>query len=192
MEVALNNEVVDEQNAKSVQQSIAPPSPPRPIPLNPIQLAHRRRKANLEVKSLDSTTVSQLQRKYYQVFREPTRNRNKAALKKKIAAQILYRAEGGLLGKLFPVDESSPEGAEATSVQFWDPRLPPPGCTLTRNFQGKDYVVRILEDGGFELDGQRFEKLSHVANHIAGGHWNGFLFFKQALDEYQRKSRGEQ
>jgi hypothetical protein len=61
-----------------------------------------------------------------------------------------------------------------------DPRLPRPGTIIVRQYRGRDYRVRILEDG-FEYDGGFYPSLSKVAGVITGTNWNGFLFFKRAL-----------
>ena len=57
-----------------------------------------------------------------------------------------------------------------------DPRLPLPGTLLAREFQGRDIVVKVL-DNGFEFDGRRYKSLSAIAKEVTGSKWNGFLFF---------------
>ncbi len=57
-----------------------------------------------------------------------------------------------------------------------DPRLPLPGTLLAREFQGRDIVVKVL-DNGFEFDGRRYKSLSAIAQEVTGSKWNGFLFF---------------
>lgn len=62
-----------------------------------------------------------------------------------------------------------------------DPRLPPAGVVLTREYKGVHHEVTVLAEG-FVHNGQHFGSLSKVAKHIAGGtSWNGYLFFKSAL-----------
>ena len=61
-----------------------------------------------------------------------------------------------------------------------DQRLPRPGTIIVRRYRGRDYRVRILEDG-FEYDGGFYPSLSRVASAITSTNWNGFLFFKSAL-----------
>jgi hypothetical protein len=36
----------------------------------------------------------------------------------------------------------------------------------------------IVRDNGFEFDGRHFKTLTAVAEHITGGHVNGYRFFK--------------
>ena len=57
-----------------------------------------------------------------------------------------------------------------------DPRLPPPGTQLTREFRGRTIVVDILEDG-FLCNGRRYKSLSAIATAVAGGNRSGFVFF---------------
>jgi hypothetical protein len=57
-----------------------------------------------------------------------------------------------------------------------DPRLPAPGTTLTRTFNGKELKVEVL-DAGFRHDGKVWRSLSAIAKAVSGTSWNGFLFF---------------
>lgn len=57
-----------------------------------------------------------------------------------------------------------------------DFRLPKSGDVLSRYYQGREIVVRVLESG-FEYEGRRFRSLSAIAKSITGAHWNGLLFF---------------
>lgn len=57
-----------------------------------------------------------------------------------------------------------------------DPRIPPPGTVLVRQFGDRDYRVTVTDEG-FMLGRHRYRSLSAVAKAITGKHWNGFLFF---------------
>src|ERR1700693_2651926 len=57
-----------------------------------------------------------------------------------------------------------------------DPRLPPPGTYLEREYKGRRVIVRVLVNG-FEFDGQVYRSLSAIAQEATGTKWNGFLFF---------------
>jgi hypothetical protein len=62
-----------------------------------------------------------------------------------------------------------------------DPRLPKVGATITREYKGKQYLVRCL-DAGFEYKGKLYKSLSRVAMEITGAKAiNGYLFFECAL-----------
>ena len=57
-----------------------------------------------------------------------------------------------------------------------DARLPKPGTTLSREWHGKKYLVKVL-DSGFEFGGKPYRSLSAVAGAICGQIVNGFLWF---------------
>ena len=50
------------------------------------------------------------------------------------------------------------------------------GATLRREWQGREVVVRVTDDG-FDWDGRTFRSLSAAATAIAGSRWNGPRFF---------------
>ena len=150
-----------------------------------------------QLAALREMTVGQLREKYREVFSEPSRSRNKDYLRKKIAWQIQANAEGGLspralakieeLGPLAPVrwrhplgkvdlGGPPPEQPSATEAPSRDPRLPAPGATITRSFNGEEHRVLVL-DKGFEYQGSRYRSLSKIAKEISGTNWNGFLFW---------------
>lgn len=64
------------------------------------------------------------------------------------------------------VAKALPPKAEATKPR--DPRLPAPGTTVTRVFNGKTLTLKALADGGFEFDGQRFGSVSGAAKKACG------------------------
>ncbi len=51
-----------------------------------------------------------------------------------------------------------------------------PETILAREYQGRDIVVKVL-DNGFEFEGRRYRSLSAIAREVTGTKWNGFLFF---------------
>jgi hypothetical protein len=57
-----------------------------------------------------------------------------------------------------------------------DPRIPPLGETVTREYRGRTVRVKILASG-FEWDGRVYGSLSAVAWHATGTRWNGYAFF---------------
>ena len=64
----------------------------------------------------------------------------------------------------------------ATPTKQQDPRLPPPGTVLTRNYKGANHRVVVLEDG-FKYQTRHYAHLSTIAKVIAGTTWSGFRFF---------------
>ncbi len=63
-----------------------------------------------------------------------------------------------------------------------DPRLPPPGTYLEREYKGRRVIAKVL-DGGFEFDGEIYRSLSAIAHKVTGTKWNGFLFFNLTSTE---------
>ena len=152
-----------------------------------------------EVQGLSRMTVGELRDKYLEVFGEETRSYHKEFLRKRIAWRIQALAEGDLSERARrraeelandadlrtraprdPVASGSSEVKARTATgrisPSRDPRLPLPGTLLAREFQGRDIVVKVL-DNGFEFDGRRYKSLSAIAKEVTGSKWNGFLFF---------------
>jgi len=65
-----------------------------------------------------------------------------------------------------------------------DPRLPPPGTYLEREYKRRQIIVKILVNG-FEFDGEIYRSLSAIASEVTGTKWNGFLFFSLTSREEQ-------
>ena len=152
-----------------------------------------------EVQSLERMTVGELKEKYLDVFDEETRSNNKPFLQKRIAWRIQALAEGDLSERArkrakelardadlrirAPRDPAKPGSAEARARSVknrlssaHDPRVPLPGVLLHREYQGRDIVVRVLDEG-FEFEDRRYTSLTAIACEVTGGKWNGFVFF---------------
>ncbi len=54
--------------------------------------------------------------------------------------------------------------------------IAPIGTKIIKTYKGKDYVIRVLENG-FDLDGQHFKTLSGMAKKITGMKISGNMFF---------------
>jgi hypothetical protein len=166
-----------------------------------------------EIQQLSRMTVRELREKYIEIFGEETRAFHKEFLRKRIAWRIQVLAEGDLTERArrraeelandadlrirTPRDPlgkyAEPEKARTTTSHISnarDPRLPLPGTFLSREFQGRDIVVKVLDDG-FEYDGRRYTSLSAIAQEITGTKWNGFLFFGIADNTASRQGSRE-
>ena len=53
--------------------------------------------------------------------------------------------------------------------------IAPVGTKIIKNYKGKDYVIRVL-DNGYDLDGQYFKTLSSIAKKITGMKISGNVF----------------
>jgi hypothetical protein len=67
-----------------------------------------------------------------------------------------------------------------------DRRLPCFGTLLTRQFENRTIVVKVLENG-FEYQAQRYRSLSAVAGEVTGTRWNG-LRFVALMERRDRRS----
>lgn len=154
-------------------------------------------KVTLEIAALQDKTVSQLVQRYEEVFKEECRSRNKQYLIRRIAWRLQANEEGGLsraaLKKAAELSEDaetrvtaprkhSNDGVklvvpEPTAFVDWDPRLPPPGNIVERQYKGKMIRVIVLKEG-FEYEGRRYKSLTAIAKEVSGSHCNGFLFFR--------------
>jgi hypothetical protein len=153
-----------------------------------------------EIEGLRRLTVGGLRDKYRDVFGEESRSNHKDFLFRRIAWRLQANAEGGLSERArrraleiandadlrirAPKDFGSSGGVPGrtavTTIRAGgggrDSRLPMAGTLLTRDFKGRTYIVKVLDDG-FEYDGRQYRSLSAIAIEITGTRWNGFLFF---------------
>jgi len=152
-----------------------------------------------EIEGLRRLTVGGLRDKYREVFDEESRSNHKDFLFRRIAWRLQANAEGGLSERArrraleiandadlrirAPKEFGSGDAAHRNAVTAIsavggsrDNRLPAAGTLLTRDFKGRTYVVKVLDDG-FEYEGRQYRSLSAIAGEITGTRWNGFLFF---------------
>lgn len=154
--------------------------------------------------AVESMNVPALRAKYREVFKEDSRSNNGPYLRKRIQYRLQEIAYGGLSERArarikelvvdtpfrrrgFPIAKgmaaaapgastSEPAAPAANPATKRDPRLPPPGTTLRRQY-GTDLHIVVVEENGFVFRGQRHETLSKIARLITGTSWNGFTFF---------------
>ena len=165
-----------------------------------------------EIDELSLMTVGQLRQRYLEVFGEESRSNHKQFLFRRIAWRIQALAEGGLserarrraleiandadlriraprtkLGQDATWDPKLSVSRKVAGVL--DPRLPPPGTYLEREYNGRRVIVKVLVDG-FEFDGEIYRSLSAIAHEATGTKWNGFLFFN--LTSTEEKPNGKE
>jgi hypothetical protein len=145
--------------------------------------------------ALKKMTVTELRRKYAEVFGEPTRSHHREFLVRRIAWRLQAQEEGDIserarkraseiandadLRTRPPDTEHEPAGPVVTGrirLAPHDDRLPLPGALLTREYRGRRIDVRVLPKG-FEYEGEVYRSLTAVAKAVTGSHWNGHLFF---------------
>jgi hypothetical protein len=152
------------------------------------------------VSELRRMSVTELRRRYAEVFGEQTRSHHKDYLIRRIAWRVQANAEGGLperarrrameiaddadLRMRAPGPARPSAGVPASHDPVAtcrlevpsDERLPMPGALLTREYKGRTISVRVLPNG-FDYEGTVYRSLSAVAQVVTGAHWNGYLFF---------------
>ena len=156
-----------------------------------------------EVATLERLSVGQLRQRFTELFGETTKASNRTWLVKRIVWRIQALAEGDLserarqrAAKLTrdadlrlnpPQCKANPSTPPPEPVRLpapVDQRLPPPGTILTRPYKGQLVQVQVLPDG-FAYAGRVFASLSAVAKAITGSHTNGYLFFRNTLNNHK-------
>ena len=155
--------------------------------------------ATTQISKLRRMDLKELQAEYERVFEKPSKSRNREWLFKVIAKKIQDNVEPESANKpvalptLIAKFEKKPrtrsrnitkksakksEGKKTRvkAIGERDKRLPKSGTTLSREWHGKKYLVKVL-DQGFEFGGKPYRSLSGVAKQISGQIVNGFLWF---------------
>lgn len=158
-----------------------------------------------ELAALDRMSTSDLAERYRELYGQPCRTRHREYLIRKVAWRIQANAEGDLserarkraaelandaeirvmapktlicppqVGETVTVTRQlSPEEDKPN-----DPRMPPPGTAVVRQYKGRTIRAVVLDDGqSVEWNGERFRSLSALANRITRSHMSGFRFFR--------------
>jgi hypothetical protein len=152
-----------------------------------------------EIEELSRMTVKQLRQKHLEVFGEESRSFNRQFLFRRIAWRVQALAEGGLSERAHrraleiandaDLRIKAPKTAFKKDVMLdrnlsasrkvageLDPRLPPIGTHVEREYKGRPIIVKVLVDG-FEFSGRQYRSLSAIATEVTGTKWNGYAFF---------------
>lgn len=153
-----------------------------------------------QIDALQRMTTSELADRFAALHGYPCRTRHRAYLVRKIAWRVQADAEGDLTERarrraeeladdaqvrvmaprtlVCPPQQGPPTTAHrGLSENHDDPRVPPVGSAIVREYKGRTIRVLVLSDG-FEWEGERYRTLSAVAKGITGSHINGFRFFR--------------
>lgn len=154
-----------------------------------------------QVVALNQMTVAQLRERWQEVFGEPTTQRHKQYLVKRIAWELQRRESGQELSpeakqRLYELQEefrnSPPEtwfkGARHNRPQAAPaqarrrtarpaPATPKQGAVLTRDYKGRQVTVTVRGEREFEWNGEIYSSLSAAAKAITGSHCSGNAFF---------------
>lgn len=157
---------------------------------------HAKFEVGKMAKELRACTVEQLQRRYAEVFGEPTRVKHKDHLIKRILWRMQAMREGDLSER---ARRRAKELAQDAEIRLYAPRptstppspgtvvtaafdlgrpssFPKPGSVLRREYKGGVVIVKVLPKG-FEHDGEVYRSLTAIAQKVTGSHWNGVSFF---------------
>src|SRR5712692_7839758 len=126
-----------------------------------------------EIDGLRQQSVGKLKLKYREVFGQESRSNHKQFLVRRLAWRLQANAEGDLserarqraarLAQEADLRIRAPQSFLKELAQGnRDPRLPPAGTRLTRQFQGHTVAVEVLEQG-FRYQQQVYRSLSAVA-----------------------------
>jgi len=152
-----------------------------------------------QVHALSGMTVNELREKWQEIFGEPTQQRHRVYMIKRLA----WKLQEDQLPKLTPEQEARiaehRRELEALPPTAWFPgagrrkrapvapqvrpraglshRALSAGTVLTRAYKGREIAVKVLDSGRFEYEGRVYRSLSAIATEAAGSNWNGWVFF---------------
>jgi DUF2924 family protein len=164
---------------------------------------YRKGTVRYQINALMGDSVGKLREKYLDVFGHESRSNHKQFLVRRIAWRLQANAEGDLSERarelaMLLAEEADlrirapeffvREVSRSASKHQGDPRLPPPGTRLIREFRGQNISVEVLEKG-FRYQDDIYKSLSSVARKVTGAQWNGFLFF--GLESSSAEQRDE-
>lgn len=147
-----------------------------------------------QINRLREMTLNELRTEWENVFGEPTKQRHRVYLWKRLARKLQEEQ----LPKLTAEEETTVAGYRKQIRQMppeqWflgkqrgrgekarrparDRRIPPPGSAVRREFKGQEVVVKICDEG-FEYDGVVYRSLSAAVREVTGySSVNGLAFF---------------
>lgn len=149
-----------------------------------------------QIARLQTLTHPELQAKWRELYEAPPPPVwNRPFLLRRLAYRIQELAFGGLpeetKRELERIAEADAQARPARKKDAENPRgrgLPVVGTRLVRRWQGRDYEV-VVNLGGYEFEGARYNSLSAIAKKITGTHWNGRAFFGLGKDEQKKTAK---
>lgn len=146
-----------------------------------------RNDVDQEIASLQSASTKDLHKKWQRLFnRLVPRGFSRDLVIRRLAHTLQEKAIGGLAPvhrrRLVTLSRQLAENNLAALDTGPGPR---PGSKLIREWQGRTYMVNVLEDG-FEHEGKRYGSLSKLAREITGTRWSGPRFFGLKKPEADR------
>ncbi len=153
-----------------------------------------------QIEALKTMNGTQLKAAYIEVFDERPHSHRHDWLRGRIAWGIQAKAERGMSHRFIehglehadlselrvsaprsttqpPRTESQPKAVPSIECSERDPRIPPPGSVLERDFQGRRISITVLAHG-FEWNGQVFASFTKALKTAIGKSYSPFAFFK--------------
>ena len=122
--------------------------------------------------AMDMNALKALWKDLYDI--EPPKS-NRTFLIRRLSYRIQEIAYGGLTPETKKRIQRLKHDPNAGAAKR-DRSLPPTGTMITREYQGVEHRVTVLDDG-FEYQGRRYSNLSVIARVITGTRWSGPVFF---------------
>jgi hypothetical protein len=127
--------------------------------------------------ALPTMATPDLKALWHELNSKPAPAFNRHYLISRLAYRIQELAYGGLKPATRAKLDALADGLDPKQARKRVPARLIAGTRLCRGWQGVEYTVTVLHDGGFDWQGRRYASLSAVARAITGTRWNGPLFF---------------
>lgn len=125
-----------------------------------------------DLKALARMTLPELKRLFSDYFNCKPPKRSRSFYNYMIGYRMQELAYGGLSMDSKKLLLSFNIKAQSTKKKL----LAPAGTSIIKNYKGKDYEIRILENG-FCFEGKHYKSLSGIAKKITGMRISGKVFF---------------
>lgn len=142
-----------------------------------------------EISKLKHCSLDELKAKHKELFGQECESNSKVFLGRLIAYHIQETALGALskvaqgriselIQRYDPINNKvfRPEAPSSKNKFVRDRRLPIVGTEILKKYKGKQYIIKIVENG-FEYNGKTYRSLGKIAEEITGVHWSGYAFF---------------
>jgi hypothetical protein len=130
-----------------------------------------------EIARLDGLALQQLRQVWRQRLGPPPQHISTELTRRRLAYGLQVKVYGGLkpeirrrLKQLYKTFKADPHHTPSSNLGL------KPGLLLTREWNGTEHRVTVLEKG-FEYRDEKYRSLSQVARRIAGSRWSGPAFF---------------
>ena len=130
-----------------------------------------------EIAGLDGLGLQKLRHVWRQRLGPPPQHLSAELTRRRLAYELQVKVYGGLkpetrrrLKQFYKAFKADPHHTPSSNLGL------KPGLVLTRERNGTEYRVTVLEKG-FEYRGEPYGSLSQVARRITGSRWSGPAFF---------------